>query len=94
VRLQAVHHALGRHCEAIGDLKAAATHYIASGAAATEVTRMLWESGDMPELEQHVAASDDPGLLTWWARTCEAQGQYAQAISCYQRAGERRVHAY
>lgn len=37
--MQAVHHAYARHCEAIGDLKSAMQHYIASGTAAAEVRR-------------------------------------------------------
>jgi hypothetical protein len=48
---------------------------------------MLWQAEDMSALERQVAVSDDVELLTWWARACEASGNYAQAISCYQRAG-------
>jgi hypothetical protein len=36
--MQGVHHACARHCEAIGDLKSAMQHYMASGTAATEVS--------------------------------------------------------
>jgi hypothetical protein len=44
--VQAVHHAYARHCEAIGDLKSAMQHYIASGTAAAEVSAQP-EAGNM-----------------------------------------------
>ena len=43
-RLQTIHHAYARHCEAVGDLKSAVQHYIVSGTAATEVGPCLSES--------------------------------------------------
>jgi hypothetical protein len=53
-----------------------------------QVPRMLWRAEDMATLERQVLASDDAGLLTWWARACEASSNFTQAINCYQRAGK------
>lgn len=52
---------------------------------------MLWRAEDMATLERQVLASDDAGLLTWWARACEASSNFTQAINCYQRAGNCKV---
>ncbi|WIA30074.1 hypothetical protein OEZ86_000169 [Tetradesmus obliquus] len=96
IHLQCVHHAYARHLEAIGDLKGAMQHYMESGTAASEVPRMLWQLGELPELEQLVLQSCEPGLLTWWARFCESKGRFEQALGCYQRAGNQlaalRIH--
>ena len=48
---------------------------------------MLWQLGDSAELERQVVGSDDVELVTWWARACEANGNYQQAINCYLKAG-------
>lgn len=50
--------------------------------------RLLWRAEDMAALERQVLGSEDAGLLTWWARSCEANSNFSQAISCYQKAGE------
>jgi hypothetical protein len=63
-------------------------HVVSAGLLAVQVPRMLWQPGELPELEQLVLQSCEPGLLTWWARYCESKGKYEQALGCYQRAGE------
>ena len=50
-RLKSVHHEYARHLELCGDVKAAAEHYVAAGAAAEEVPRMMLERGQADELE-------------------------------------------
>jgi hypothetical protein len=49
----------------------------------------LWRADDLAALERQVLGSEDAGLLTWWARACEANNNFAQAISCYQKAGTK-----
>eukprot|EP00879_Flechtneria_rotunda_P011811 GHRR01012338.1.p1 GENE.GHRR01012338.1~~GHRR01012338.1.p1 ORF type:complete len:1377 (+),score=585.08 GHRR01012338.1:1099-5229(+) len=87
IHLPSVHYAYARHLEAIGDYKAAMQQYLDSGAGDTEVPRMLWQFGRLPDLEQLINRSNDPVMLEWWAKYCESTGKHQQALNCYQRTG-------
>lgn len=87
LHLDALRYSYAQHLEACGDISGALQQYSATAAGAGEVPRLLWRQGRLEELEGQVMASGSPQLLTWWARFCEASGNLAAALACYQRSG-------
>jgi intraflagellar transport protein 140 len=70
--------------ESLGDIKGATTHYELSKTNSFEVPRMLFDSGKLGELQDYIGANrSDRQLLNWWAKYCEGNGDYEEAIKLY-----------
>jgi intraflagellar transport protein 140 len=84
VNMCTTHYKYARHLESMGDLKGAIAQYEKSKTHSYEVPRMLFDAGRIPELEEYVAANrSDKQLLNWWAKYCEGNGEYQEAINLY-----------
>ena len=88
IHLCNTHFKYGRHLESIGNVSGAIKAYEQSKTHRAEVPRMLHELSRASELEEYVKGSSDAQLVRWWARYCEAAGDHAKAMACYEEAGD------
>eukprot|EP00803_Ostreobium_quekettii_P010396 evm.model.scf_366.2 EVM.evm.TU.scf_366.2 scf_366:14443-33657(-) len=86
IHLKATHYKLAKQLELNKDYRGAAQEYTSAGRHRKEVPRMLYQSGNIEELERYIKGSGDRELLRWWARYLESQGDFAGAMRHYQEA--------
>jgi intraflagellar transport protein 140 len=98
IHLRDTHFKYARYLEALQDNLAAVRNYEASDTHAEQVPRMLFQTGNMDDLEAYVHTCADEKVTRWWGQYCESLGEYERALQVYGEANDElslvRVHCF